>query len=542
MATSAISVQEAVDAGCSTTLVAGLSLQILAQANCNDPGAYVPLPPTAGVSLGSAVVPYLQPPARDALASALEQNAGQPIQINSMLRTVAQQYLLYRWFASSTCGVAKAATPGNSSHETGLAVDVQQYADWQATLEAEGFTWLGPSDPVHFDYTGPGAVPYDGQDVLAFQQLWNINNPDDIITEDGIYGPQTEARLEASPAEGFPEGAECGDLPGGLTITASFTDADDRFTDGVSEGVVDLTEGQSATLEVEIGGAALDDATLEIGLPSSLALTAVDGSPTTATLVELGDLGMNDTVVVELGLRAVAQNVDLEVPDPLTLSVTSITASIPVDVYEARAWRFESSRLEGWTAAGDTDPLATDGGDLVAAGTGEIAVDSPALEVASSAIGSVRLVAARDGGDGEASLWWTTDAEPTFDAARSTPLTLPADGTASEVRVDVAPLGIAGTITGLRVVAFDDASSEATLRLDELELELTGVSTPPGSDGSANDEGCGCRMPGDGRDDDPLWLGWALAGLMAWRRRSVRATPARSPSPRGGDRPRRRDP
>ena len=270
VATSAITVQEAIDAGCSTTLVAGLSMQILAQANCNDPGAYVPIPPTEGVSLGSAVIPYMQAPARDALATALESNAGEPMQINSMLRTVAQQYLLYRWFATSTCGVAKAATPGNSNHETGLAIDVQQYEAWQAALEAEGFTWLGPSDPVHFDYTGPGAVAYDGQDVLAFQQLWNINNTDDIITEDGIYGPQTEARLEASPAEGFPEGSECGDLPGGLTITADFSDADDRFDDGVSQDVVDLTEGETATLAVEVGGAAIDDATLDIDLPAAL--------------------------------------------------------------------------------------------------------------------------------------------------------------------------------------------------------------------------------------------------------------------------------
>ena len=519
VATSAITVQEAVDAGCSTTLVSGLSLQILAQANCNDPDAYVALPPTEGVSLGSAVIPYMQAPARDALAAALESNAGEPMQINSMLRTVAQQYLLYRWFVSSTCGVAQAATPGNSNHETGLAVDVQQYAAWQTALEAEGFSWLGPGDPVHFDYAGPGAVPYDGQDVLAFQQLWNINNPDDVITEDGIYGPQTEARLEASPAEGFAEGAECGDLPNGLTITATFSDADDLYPDGVSQGVVDLKEGQNATLSVEIGGAALDDATLEIDLPPALALSTVDGSPTTTTLVELGDLGMNDTVVVDLSLRAVAANVDREDPDPLVLAVTSVDAEVPVDVYETRAWRFESSRLEGWSASGDTEALMTDSGDLVAEGAGELAVDSPELTIAASSLRQLRLRASREGGEGAASLWWTTDADATFAASRSVPLELPADGDPADVALELSPLGITGTLTGLRVVAFDATSDEATLRIDELELTGDDTVTPPTTGDEAVEDGCGCRIPGDRRTNDPPWMALALGGLLLWRRR-----------------------
>ena len=46
-------------------------------------------------------------------------------------------------------------------------------------------------------------------DVMAFQRLWNRNHPEDIIAEDGDYGPATAARIERSPADGFPRGPTC---------------------------------------------------------------------------------------------------------------------------------------------------------------------------------------------------------------------------------------------------------------------------------------------------------------------------------------------
>ena len=207
VATSAITVQEAIDAGCSTTLVAGLSMQILAQANCNDPGAYVPIPPTEGVSLGSAVIPYMQAPARDALATALESNAGEPMQINSMLRTVAQQYLLYDWYKRGRCGIKLAATPGRSNHQSGLAVDIAEPGTWKKIMRKHGFRWMGKRDRWHFDYDGEEARR--GLDVKAFQRLWNRNHPDDEIRADGDWGETTERALRMAPADGFPTGAIC---------------------------------------------------------------------------------------------------------------------------------------------------------------------------------------------------------------------------------------------------------------------------------------------------------------------------------------------
>ncbi|MEQ9323940.1 MAG: MYXO-CTERM sorting domain-containing protein, partial [Polyangiaceae bacterium] len=158
-------------------------------------------------------------------------------------------------------------------------------------------------------------------------------------------------------------------------------------------------------------------------------------------------------------------------------------------------------------------------GDLVAEGAGELAVDSPELTIAASSLRQLRLRASREGGEGAASLWWTTDADATFAASRSVPLELPADGDPADVALELSPLGITGTLTGLRVVAFDATSDEATLRIDELELTGDDTVTPPTTGDEAVEDGCGCRIPGDRRTNDPPWMALALGGLLLWRRR-----------------------
>jgi 3D (Asp-Asp-Asp) domain-containing protein len=203
-------VADAVSGSCATSSVKGLSLQIIEEGACIEPDAYVEVPALPNVSFGASVFPYLEKPARDALVKALESKPGTTLGFNSMLRTVAQQYLLYRWSQLGKCGIGLAAKPGNSNHETGLAFDTSQYSAWKTTLQANGFKWYGNSDKPHFDYVGPGAVSYKGVDVKAFQRLWNRNNPSDLIEEDGVWGPMTEARMKKSPAAGFPIGAECG--------------------------------------------------------------------------------------------------------------------------------------------------------------------------------------------------------------------------------------------------------------------------------------------------------------------------------------------
>jgi hypothetical protein len=201
---------EDVLAGCSTSPVAGLDAQIIDEVNCENPGVLSPVPKSAAnFSKGTTTVAFMVTPARDALLSALAAKPGMTLTANSMLRTVVQQYLLYRWYQLGRCGIQLAALPGNSNHETGLAIDTSQYDAWKPTLEAHGFRWLGSSDVVHFDYVGAGAKNLRGEDVRAFQRLWNLNNPSDKITVDGDYGPATESRIKQSPPNGFAIGASC---------------------------------------------------------------------------------------------------------------------------------------------------------------------------------------------------------------------------------------------------------------------------------------------------------------------------------------------
>lgn len=206
VATDPVSV--AVAQSCTTSAVVGLSTQLVEEIQCLRPGTLRRIDGIAGLTLGSAVFPYLQSPAVDALVAA-QKARGVTMSINSALRTLAQQYLLYRWYKTGRCGIGLAAAPGKSNHESALAVDIADNAGWRAPMTAKGFRWLGASDPVHFDFTGAGRVELRGLSVLAFQRLWNRNHPEDRIAEDSDYGPGTEDRLAKSPVGGFVKGADC---------------------------------------------------------------------------------------------------------------------------------------------------------------------------------------------------------------------------------------------------------------------------------------------------------------------------------------------
>jgi hypothetical protein len=139
----------------------------------------------------------LSPAARTALVRVASTRR---LTINSALRTISEQYLLFR-------GCPVAADPGSSNHETGKAIDVDEYGAAASSLQNAGFVYpLPSSDPVHFE--GPGA-DLRNQSVLAFQRLWNDNRPSDRIDEDGVAGPMTLARLAQSPTEGFSLAGRC---------------------------------------------------------------------------------------------------------------------------------------------------------------------------------------------------------------------------------------------------------------------------------------------------------------------------------------------
>ncbi len=189
--------------GCSTTATHGLSQQIIDEMNVLVPGSLIDCS-DLDISIDSKQFPYLQRPAKQALARAIKAR-GITMKINSAYRTIAQQFLLRHWSENGRCGIGLAALPGKSNHQSGLAIDIPDFNGWRPFLKAEGWRWLGAttSDKVHFDFVGGGRRDIRPTGILAFQVLWNKNHLSDKIDDDGFYGPETAKRLAISPAEGF---------------------------------------------------------------------------------------------------------------------------------------------------------------------------------------------------------------------------------------------------------------------------------------------------------------------------------------------------
>lgn len=201
-------VQEQILSQCSTIAVKGLSLQLIDQMNCEEPGIMKSFEGAPSISYGASVFPFQQGPATDTLTSVAANNAG-TIPVNSALRTVPQQYLLYEWYQRGLCNANLAASPGRSNHNGGLAIDIGNSNAWRSPMRAAGYTDNVSGEPWHFYYGGSGGRDVRSLSVLAFQKLYNRNFPEDPITEDGVYGPQTEGALKSSPANGFTAGPRC---------------------------------------------------------------------------------------------------------------------------------------------------------------------------------------------------------------------------------------------------------------------------------------------------------------------------------------------
>ncbi len=222
-------VADAIASECSTGSIRGLGQQLIDEVQCERPGTFSRIDDIPNVILGDATFPWLQTAAADALRIVASKRDA-AMTINSAYRTVAQQLMLYRWYRNGgRCGIALAALPGNSNHESALAVDVDEHSAWRSTFQTNDFAWLGRGDPVHFDYAGDGdTVDLRDFSVAAFQKLWNRNNPEDVIDEDGVYGPATETRILKAPAAGFDKGALCmapPDPDAGATPLPSTSDA-----------------------------------------------------------------------------------------------------------------------------------------------------------------------------------------------------------------------------------------------------------------------------------------------------------------------------
>ncbi len=191
-----------------TGQVSGLSRQIIAQMNNLQTGILINFESLAGIvsSGGSHLNLFLQSGSKEALRAALREGiAKQPhlkMTINSAYRTVAQQHILYQIYRRDPHLVPLAAIPGNSNHEDGMAIDVNNDREWKPYLLNHGWHWQGSSDPVHFfDRSGRDDVGNLG--VQAFQSLWNKYHPTDKIPADGQFGDRTAAKLDLAPINGF---------------------------------------------------------------------------------------------------------------------------------------------------------------------------------------------------------------------------------------------------------------------------------------------------------------------------------------------------
>ena len=222
--------------GCSTRNVQGLSQQLLGEMACLSEGALVKVSHPNIKPTSNRVHLYMSPEGRDILRKAANRAT---IRVNSALRTINEQYMLWR-------GCSVAADPGTSNHETGKAIDVDNYPQVDHILKDVGFSRpLPSSDPVHYVAPGEDLRHYS---VLAFQKLWNENHPGDQIAEDGKPGPQTRSRLARAPAGGFADGSAC-EGGGGSSYDAEMTVAIEgggpRVETGGSEMVTDFLPGES---------------------------------------------------------------------------------------------------------------------------------------------------------------------------------------------------------------------------------------------------------------------------------------------------------
>lgn len=163
------------------------------------------------------------------------------------------------------------------------------------------------NDPVHFDHTA--SPDGRGQDVLAFQRLWNRNNPADHIAEDGDYGPQTEARLRKSPATGFPIGATC--------VSSNAAPSNVESVAGPDQ-VQSAARAHYAITLRNTGSVDWSDTTKLVvasGQPSQLYDAQTWTSPT--EIVTIGPVAAGTETVVQLDVQAPSVMSDTAIDEPV---------------------------------------------------------------------------------------------------------------------------------------------------------------------------------------------------------------------------------
>jgi N-acetylmuramoyl-L-alanine amidase len=203
---------------CSTNLLNALDKQLIAEILDLAPGALVNISKMPGLILADAAAhPYLVPAAAKALEKAIA-SGGIQMTANSIYRTIAQQMLLFS--NKGRCGIV-AAPPGESNHNDGLAIDIEEPYWWEIFLKVQGWKKLGDWDRMHFDYP---AANIRQLSIKAFQRLCAKNGIS--LTADGDMGDRTMAALRQTPIEGFAMAL----TPRTLKLTSPIQKGDDVAT------------------------------------------------------------------------------------------------------------------------------------------------------------------------------------------------------------------------------------------------------------------------------------------------------------------------
>jgi hypothetical protein len=334
---SASTVADYVGSSCSTAVVIGLSTQIADEVGCEHPTGLTHFDSSTTLKItSSAVLQYLEADAKTDLVKASNAST---LQVNSAFRTVVQQYLLYEWYQQGRCGIAIAATPGTSNHESGRAVDLANYSSEISNMSNHGWAHDVPGDDVHFDHNASADIR--GQDIKAFQVLWNRNHPNDQIAEDGAYGPQTEARVRQAPATGFAIGPTC--APAGQLAATVVS------VDGRDQAPPQTKVHYSLTLK-NTGHADWPAAT-KLQLASGTSSQLYDASWTSQTVITtLGAaIAVGSTGTVELDVTTPASDAVLPIDEKLDLDDSGT--------------KFGSIDLAVTVVPGMTGPASGDGGD-----------------------------------------------------------------------------------------------------------------------------------------------------------------------------------
>ena len=186
---------------CNTSGILGLSKQIADILLADQADKVINISANVVIS-GSSTIPFVQTEAGKALIAAIAEKGEKPGLVHG-IRVLPQQAAVSYWYLHGRmCGVKLAATPGTSPHERGIAIDIENHEAWIDVLKKHNWIWRGSADPPHFNYHGGHDPDFGIEGIRSFQKLWNLHNADKIL-EDGVFGDNTEKKLELSPIEGF---------------------------------------------------------------------------------------------------------------------------------------------------------------------------------------------------------------------------------------------------------------------------------------------------------------------------------------------------